>query len=652
MPAMRTPSREQILHALYEAAELEHTLMCTYLYAAFSLKTGGEGLPAAHVDAVARWRGTIVQVAKEEMAHLVAVWNLTSAIGGTPHFGRDNFPLTPGNLPAPVVVRLAPFSAAVLQHFTHLERPADSNEPEGTGFEPGGTFKRGSHRDRITPMSSDYETIGAFYARLEEDLRAFAEHHGDAEAFCGDPALQLTGDEAELVDVRPVVCVKTALAALATIVEQGEGSPGHVEGSHYNRFAAIRDELAAVRASDPQFEPAYPAAHNPVLRPPPLREGRVWIEDEEAARTVDVANAIYGLMIRLLALSYAVPRPSSHKRDAIDLALGLMHAMTPLAERAARLPAGPSHPGCNAGVSFIALRDAAPFPPGPSVARYVVERLDELAEHALALSRDERTARTHRILADLGARAKRGLSEAKPVTPVAPARVVKLPLAPPPVPTTRDGIDSIEGEHLTLIYEGKKCIHSRFCVTGAPQVFLANVVGPWIHPDAIEVAKLVEIAHACPSGAIRYRRKDGAPDETAPPVNLISIRENGPYSVRADLVLDGDSASAGFRATLCRCGASKAKPFCDGSHHEIEFTATGEPATTTDTDMLAVRDGELAIDPLTDGPLRVRGNLEITSGTGRVVARVQQAKLCRCGGSSTKPFCDGTHQRIGFRSDR
>ena len=68
--------------------------------------------------------------------------------------------------------------------------------------------------------------------------------------------------------------------------------------------------------------------------------------------------------------------------------------------------------------------------------------------------------------------------------------------------------------------------------------------------------------------------------------------------------------------------------------------------------MLAVRDGQLAIDPQTDGPLHVRGNMEILSGTGRVVSRLQQANLCRCGGSSKKPFCDGTHQRIGFRSDR
>ena len=87
-------AREKLLHALYEAAELEHNLMCTYLYAAFSLKCGVEdGLSAEEADAVARWRRTILKVSTEEMGHLVAVWNLTSALGGVPQFGRSNFPL-------------------------------------------------------------------------------------------------------------------------------------------------------------------------------------------------------------------------------------------------------------------------------------------------------------------------------------------------------------------------------------------------------------------------------------------------------------------------------------------------------------------------------------------------------------------------------
>jgi len=125
---------------------------------------------------------------------------------------------------------------------------------------------------------------------------------------------------------------------------------------------------------------------------------------------------------------------------------------------------------------------------------------------------------------------------------------------------------------LDLIYEGRRCIHSRFCVTLAPQVFLANVKGPWTHPDAMPVERLVDIAHACPSGAIRYRGRDGQPEEGAPPVNLAGIREGGPYALRAALVIDGEPA--GLRAMLCRCGASSRKPYCDGTHAKIGFKST------------------------------------------------------------------------------
>ncbi len=140
-------SREALVHQLYEAAELEHNLMCTYLYAAFSLRSGTEeGLSAAEADATARWRRAILKVAVEEMGHLTAVWNITAALGGSPRFGRMNFPLDPGALPANVVVRLAPFSEAVLQHFIYLERPSCSAEPDGEGFEPDFSFTRGDAR--------------------------------------------------------------------------------------------------------------------------------------------------------------------------------------------------------------------------------------------------------------------------------------------------------------------------------------------------------------------------------------------------------------------------------------------------------------------------------------------------------------------------
>src|SRR5581483_11366002 len=104
------------------------------------------------------------------------------------------------------------------------------------------------------------------------------------------------------------------------------------------------------------------------------------------------------------------------------------------------------------------------------------------------------------------------------------------------------------------------------------------------------------------------------------------------------------------RATLCRCGKSQNKPFCDNTHKTCGFAATGEPATV-DSDPLEERGGTLAVTPLPDGPLQVVGSLEICSGTGRTVNRVQNARLCRCGGSASKPFCDGTHARIGFKSE-
>src|SRR6201991_1384624 len=125
-------TREIALHALYEAAELEHNLMCTYLYAAFSLKDGeADGLSAEEAVAVKRWRSVLIKVAVEEMGHLTAVWNITAALGGAPRIGRSNFPLDPGVLPAGIVVKLAPFNPATLQHFIFLERPHDSTEHDG-----------------------------------------------------------------------------------------------------------------------------------------------------------------------------------------------------------------------------------------------------------------------------------------------------------------------------------------------------------------------------------------------------------------------------------------------------------------------------------------------------------------------------------------
>ncbi|HVY05259.1 MAG TPA: CDGSH iron-sulfur domain-containing protein [Burkholderiales bacterium] len=204
------------------------------------------------------------------------------------------------------------------------------------------------------------------------------------------------------------------------------------------------------------------------------------------------------------------------------------------------------------------------------------------------------------------------------------------------------------GANVIVRFDASKCIHSRNCVLGRPEVFQANVPGAWIQPDKAPVEQVIMTAMACPSGAITYERIDGGEQETAPPVNVVRIRENGPLAVHADLKI-GESDSQ-FRTTLCRCGASKAKPYCDGSHATAGFQATGEPPTRS-SEPLAARDGPLDLTLKKDGPLYFSGNLELVSGTGRTVDRLREAWLCRCGQSAKKPYCDGTHKKIGFRGD-
>ena len=208
-----------------------------------------------------------------------------------------------------------------------------------------------------------------------------------------------------------------------------------------------------------------------------------------------------------------------------------------------------------------------------------------------------------------------------------------------------DAIEQVTGQRATISFDGRRCIHARRCVLSQPGVFKANVEGPWIDPDAASAEDLIFVALNCPSGAIQVTRHDGGEQETAPLVNTVVIRENGPLAVHAEIELAGQAI--GMRATLCRCGASANKPYCDGSHVGAAFLASGEPSTKP-SEPLAMRAGSVKITPYPNGPLGVSGSVEILSGTGRTIDRAQATALCRCGASKNKPYCDGTHKAIGF----
>jgi CDGSH-type Zn-finger protein/uncharacterized Fe-S cluster protein YjdI len=229
------------------------------------------------------------------------------------------------------------------------------------------------------------------------------------------------------------------------------------------------------------------------------------------------------------------------------------------------------------------------------------------------------------------------------------------PNASPDPPSSKPvpDVEEVVGRDVTVRFEGHRCIHSRYCVLGQPGVFRANVEGAWIHPDAASAEDVALVAQECPSGAITYVRNDGQPGEPLPQVNVLRLRENGPLAFLADLRVigpDGVVDDQHHRATLCRCGASKNKPWCDNSHHDIAFAATGEPPSK-ESQRLAERNGPLTVTPQKDGPLQVEGNLEICCGTGRTIDRTTKTWLCRCGHSQNKPFCDGSHRKVGFKAD-
>lgn len=388
-PTIVTHEREQLAYLLTEAAEIEHGLMCCYLFAAYSLKSG-EGLRPSEAEAVSRWRRAIVDVAIDEMLHLALVSNLLTAIGSAPHFQRPNFPVSAGYHPAGIVVALAPFDRATLDHFVFLERPEGVDLDDGAGFERPPPYVRAARVDRLVPSAQDYATVGHLYRGIRDGFESLAARLGERALFVGDPSAQVGPDVAPLTDLIAVTDLASATRAIDTIVEQGEGAPGHHERSHHARFVAIRDELEALRRANPDFAPAHPVARNPVMRAPPDPRGKVHVSEPRAARVLDLGNAVYFFALRCLARAFGTSDESPSSRSALVAAsLTSMRQLALIMQRLSAMPASASHPGVNAGLSFTMQRSNVGFSSRRSAHRVLVERAEEIAAAARGAARDE-----------------------------------------------------------------------------------------------------------------------------------------------------------------------------------------------------------------------------------------------------------------------
>jgi hypothetical protein len=398
--------REALIYMLCEAAELEHGIMCQYLFAAFSLKQReDEGLAPHELEAVTRWRRAISHVATEEMLHLALVQNLLSAIGAAPHLSRPNLPAPAHHYPAGVNLALVPFGEQALQHFMYLERP------EGMELEGAEGIDAPVHEavplmaeGDIVPQLQDFATVGHLYRSIEEGIGHLAAKLGERRLFVGPPRAQATSTDFRWPELVAVTDVASAQRAIDTILEQGEGARGDWQDAHFGQFVRILEEYRDMLRADPGFDPVRPVRFATVRRSE--HDGSVpRIGDPTTARCVDLFNVSYEILLQALQRYFAHTEETDAQLATLaDLAVGLMYrALKPLGELITTLPLGPEHPGRTAGPSFELFYETDYLLPHREAAWALLqERLREAATFGARLGDEAASEEVARVLRDVG----------------------------------------------------------------------------------------------------------------------------------------------------------------------------------------------------------------------------------------------------------
>ena len=132
------------------------------------------------------------------------------------------------------------------------------------------------------------------------------------------------------------------------------------------------------------------------------------------------------------------------------------------------------------------------------------------------------------------------------------------------------------GRDVEVTFDLDICIHVGECLRGDPKVFKLQR-RPWVLPDAGAAEVIAEVVERCPSGALMYRRLDGGSQEEHSGATTVTAMRNGPLLVTGNVEVRHEDGTVETlpRATLCRCGQSLHKPFCDNQHIATGFRAPG-----------------------------------------------------------------------------
>lgn len=379
-------TREELVDALTEAAELEHGILLQYLFAAYSMKKrADEGLGPQQQEDVRRWEGALTRVAREEMAHLGSVCNLLAAVGGPPRLGRPNFP-QPRKRWYPFDFRLQRFGDEALYRFLCLELP--EGEPP-----PAPPVSAAGEDRALAPDPLVYRYLGELYGHIRQGFASLPEK----ELFIGPRFTQDTDDWSNRMALHLVVDRPSAEAAIDAIVLEGEGSPGGRARSHYGTFLDIRAELARAPAG---FEPARPVVTDPCTRQHrDAPEAGVMIADAHTRAVAQLFNHVYVTTLLLLLQYYSFSGETASQRVGIRQELRhLMSAVIrPVAEVLTELPVGGEGGvgGATAGPAFELYSDVRIATQVENRWTIVAERLRDASGEALALA--ERSPRLRLI---------------------------------------------------------------------------------------------------------------------------------------------------------------------------------------------------------------------------------------------------------------
>jgi hypothetical protein len=387
--------RESLIYMLCQAAELEHAIMCQYLYSAISLKQStDEGLTDDQVAVVTRWRRQVSHVATQEMLHLALVHNLMSAIGGAPHLGRPNLPQPANHFPPGVTLTLLPFGEQALRHFMFLERPEGMDLDDVEGLANLSQAEPVMAPGEIVPRLQDFATVGHLYRSIEAGFARLAAKLGADRLFIGPPRAQATSVNFGWPELIAVTDLASAQRAIDEILEQGEGSRGNWQDAHFGQFVAILDEYQWLHAENADFEPVRPV-QVATVRPSGHAVDVPLITDPLTARVTDLFNTGYEILLLALERYFAHTEESDAELATLaDLAVSLMfQVIRPLGDLITTLPAGPEYPGRTAGPSFELFYETDYLIPHQRAAWILLsERLTGAAEFSERIRDDAPTA--------------------------------------------------------------------------------------------------------------------------------------------------------------------------------------------------------------------------------------------------------------------